>query len=430
MRTSENNNWLEDILFKSIGSEKRQPDFAEWLRQHPDAVVALTACSKRISSRMSVAGIILHSRLTKLAAAAVVIIAVLLSIYFTTGKAPSVTCCAWAQLADKVGRIDTCIYHEHSSTSVKPKNVAVHYISSQYGYRIDDYVDGKITKMRYLFPEEKVMITVDPSQKQYLRMLLKNQQVVEFRMRNKDPRYQLRKFIQGQYSEIGSDVIDGVEVKGIEVNNPEAYCMYDNFKARVWVDVKTEMPVRMEMERGVSEAGQPMQTSTWVWDNFEWGVELDPDVFKPNIPADYTLRESILPGQDEEAAIEALRKFVEITDGNYPSRPNGPTVRQESWPGINKKYQPIKPNKQLTKEQIQARMDESMKLQGFIDFYMKLAQDGNQPAYYGKDVKAGDANAVLMRWRISFDTYRVIFGDLTAENVSAEQLNEMEQPTN
>jgi len=364
-------------------------------------------------------------------AAAVIIVTVLAGIYFITGKTPAVTCCAWAQLADKVARIDTCIFYEYSDANAqtlsggKPKNGAVHYISSQYGYRMDGYVDGEITQMRYLLPEEKAMISINLPQKQCLRDLLKDRQAVEFRMNNKDPRYLLSRFIQGSFSEIGSDMIDGVEARGIEVNNPEAFCMYDNFKARVWVDVKTELPVRMEME--LSVAGQPMQTVTRVMDDFKWGVRLEPDVFKPNIPADYTLRESVLPGLDEVAAIEALRKFVEFTDGNYPSRPNGPTIRQESWPRINKKYQPIEPNKQLTKEQLQARLDESTKLQGFIDFYMKLAQDGNQPAYYGKDVKAGDANAVLMRWKVTDDTYRVIFGNLTIENVGAEKLKEMEQ---
>jgi len=384
---------------------------------------------KSATSEPNIGRIIMKSPITKLAAAAVIIIAVLDSIYLITGKTPSVTCCAWAQIADKVAQIDTCIYHEHSGTGAtadKTKNFTVVYISSQHGYRMDSYKDGKVTTMKYLLLEEKVMISVYLPQKRYDRLVLKDQEVVEFRMNNKDPRYQLSKFIQGRFSEIGRSMINGVEAKGIEVNNPEAFCMYDNFKARVWVDVKTELPVRMEMEIGFSAAGQPMQTHTVVMDNFKWGIPLGPDVFKPNIPADYILRETILPGQDEAAAIESLQKFLELTDGNYPSRPNGPTIRQESLPGINKKYQPIKPNKQLTKEQIQERFDEAFKLQGFIDFYMKLAQDGNTPKYYGKNVKAGDANSVLMTWKISQDQYRVIFGDLHAETVTPDKLAELE----
>jgi hypothetical protein len=68
-----------------------------------------------------------------------------------------------------------------------------------------------------------------------------------------------------------------------------------------------------------------------------------------------------------------------------------------------------------------------MKVQSPVLFYAKLSRDGNDPMYYGKDVKAGDANSVLMRWKVSDDTYRVIYGDLSAENVTAEKLKEMEQ---
>ena len=83
--------------------------------------------------------------------------------------------------------------------------------------------------------------------------------------------------------------------------------------------------------------------------------------------------------------------------------------------------------KKINEAMQQEQMNKIMQLQGPALFYNKLVQDGNDPAYYGKDVTPGDANAVLMRWKISDDTYRVIYGDLSVENVSADQLKEMEQ---
>jgi hypothetical protein len=103
------------------------------------------------------------------------------------------------------------------------------------------------------------------------------------------------------------------------------------------------------------------------------------------------------------------------------------TLTKESAEAYGKKLGATKTKP--TDEQTQKMTATMVKFQSPVLFYTKLAQDGNQPAYYGQDVKAGDANAVLMRWKISDDTYRVIFGDLTAENVSTEQLKEMEQPT-
>ena len=72
-------------------------------------------------------------------------------------------------------------------------------------------------------------------------------------------------------------------------------------------------------------------------------------------------------------------------------------------------------------------MQKTMEIDSAFLFYNKLVQQGKDPAYYGKDVKAGDANTVLMRWKISDDTYRVIYGDLSAENVTTEKLKQMGQ---
>jgi hypothetical protein len=140
------------------------------------------------------------------------------------------------------------------------------------------------------------------------------------------------------------------------------------------------------------------------------------------------MAEMKLPAQDEASAIEGLRVFAEMADGHYPSQMNVMTLTRESAEIFGKKFgeQKTKP----TDEQTQQITAEMMKVQAPVLFYTKLAQDGNNPAYYGKDVNAGDADAVLMRWKTSDNTYRVIYGDLTAEDVNAEELKEMEQPAN
>jgi len=59
-------------------------------------------------------------------------------------------------------------------------------------------------------------------------------------------------------------------------------------------------------------------------------------------------------------------------------------------------------------------------------FYADLVKKGKEPAYYGKNVAVGDSDAVLMRWKISDNKYRVIFGDLSIEDVSFQELSELE----
>ncbi|HUV66124.1 MAG TPA: hypothetical protein VMW24_19685, partial [Sedimentisphaerales bacterium] len=56
-----------------------------------------------------------------------------------------------------------------------------------------------------------------------------------------------------------------------------------------------------------------------------------------------------------------------------------------------------------------------------------LVQQKKDPAYYGKTVTPKDADKVLMRWKVSDSEYRVIFGDLHAETVTADALAELEK---
>ena len=54
-------------------------------------------------------------------------------------------------------------------------------------------------------------------------------------------------------------------------------------------------------------------------------------------------------------------------------------------------------------------------------------EEAEEIAYYGDKVVFGEGDKVLMRWKVSENEYRVIFGDLTTENISSEQLAELEE---
>jgi hypothetical protein len=376
--------------------------------------------------------LIMRNRIVQLAAAAAIIIAILVGIYFITGKTPAVTCCAWAKIADKVQQFKTCVCRIHiqqSGGAVGQKGQQIEskmYISSDYGYRTETSLDGNVMQQMYMNPGEKAMIIVMPSDKKYMRMVLTDDYLPKMKSQMQDPRYALTRFMTGQFKELGKDVIGGVEVKGIEVVNPPAVSgIYNNFIGRTWVDVATEYPVRIEIDTEIGTGADKMKM-LMVMDDFEWGAELDPGIFEPNIPADYTMMSEMkMPGHDEASAIEGLRLFAEMTDGNYPSQMNVMTLTKESAEAYGKKLGATKTKP--TDEQTQQMTATMVKFQSPVLFYIKLTQDGNDPAYYGKDVTPGDANAVLMSWKISDDTYRVIFGDLSVENVTAEQLRKMEQ---
>jgi hypothetical protein len=83
-----------------------------------------------------------------------------------------------------------------------------------------------------------------------------------------------------------------------------------------------------------------------------------------------------------------------------------------------------------SEEQKAAELMEMMRpFQSLGMFYMTLVQDKKEPVYYGESVGPDNADAVLLRWKVSDNQYRVIFGDLTTGNVSAERLAELENPS-
>jgi hypothetical protein len=362
--------------------------------------------------------------------AAVVIITVGLAIYYFAGGGTK-SCCAWPLIADKVAQIKTCVYRTHVRLTGGPQGSQVDvngisYLSSEYGNRSDTYMNGNLTMQMYMRTDDKVSVTVMPSEKKYMRMVLTDEMLNQSKKQMQDPRDTLTTFMTGQIKELGTKVIDNIEVKGMEVVDPPSVRgVYGNFIGRLWVDVATEYPVRIEMDTEMGTGADTMKMFM-VMDDFVWGEELDPGVFEPNIPADYTMMAEVkMPGQDEASALEGLRLFAEMKDGNYPSQMNVMTLTKESAEVFGKKFGAAKTKP--TDEEMQQMTAKAVKFQAPVLFYTKLARDGNDPAYYGKDVKAGDANTVLMRWKISQGAYRVIYGDLSAEDVTAEKLKEMEQ---
>ncbi len=92
MKASENDNWLDDALAKAIGSDRRKPDFEKWRQEHPEAVQMLKSQATqrpRPFDLLELGKIIMKSPITKLAVAAVIIIAVATSITVFNKSTPT-----------------------------------------------------------------------------------------------------------------------------------------------------------------------------------------------------------------------------------------------------------------------------------------------------------------------------------------------------
>jgi hypothetical protein len=199
--------------------------------------------------------------------------------------------------------------------------------------------------------------------------------------------------------------------------------MFDETTVQLWVDEKNELPIRINATGSSRDGQASMET---VYDNFQWDVEIEPALLKPEIPDDYELltQGKWETGNEGQEIIEVLRLFVEYADGKYPASLKTMTVAKAIAPALKKKFPPGSP--EPSKELI-ARF---MKVDRVGMMYTTLEKDGKDPAYYGDKVSAESPKAVLFRWKIDDDTYRVVFGDLRTEDVSAEKLAELEALSN
>ncbi len=247
-------------------------------------------------------GRIMKSPIAKLAAAAVIIIAVLIGIHQFAGPIGG-TSVVWADVARKMETIDsfTCRKRERETNGptqqgfefVKAKEV-MFWCSVEYGTKIEYYSNGELTSRTYRLCKTKEIVAIFPPAKMYNRLRLSNEALSEMEQMN--PRQIVRRFLSSDYKPLGHDVIDGMQVEGIEVKDqnilkysgtkPEV----QDFVARLWVDVETQLPVRLEVECRMFDSSV---RNIMVTDQFQWNVELTASDFEPNIPTGY------VPGTDQ-----------------------------------------------------------------------------------------------------------------------------------
>jgi hypothetical protein len=235
---------------------------------------------------------ILNNRAAQLTAVAGFLAAIFITAYYV-GNPVEICSVAVAQVAENIDNVNTFTYRHYrqivNGMSDGPdKTETVLYISPNHGVRFATYVDGKAETRTFLLPAEKVMITVIPQEKQYKRDELTDQALRQVQ-REKDPRALIRQFLSSDYMDLGCAVICGVRSRGFEVSNPGLLQnSMKNVVGRLWVNVKTQLPVRMELEGTDIETLNRVKIVT---DEFRWDASLQKDDFGPFIPADYVLDE-------------------------------------------------------------------------------------------------------------------------------------------
>jgi hypothetical protein len=154
------------------------------------------------------------------------------------------------------------------------------YLAGSEGTRIDTYREGELFMVKYWLPPRKIFYIVHPQLKRYMQRTLSDEQIAGG-LQQQDPRQFIKWVLTLDYRELGRSEIDGIEVEGIEAVREDVETL------RIWVDVETQWPVRIESEGKMREAGEMVPVHL-VMEGFQWHDEIDRSLLDPNIPEDYT----------------------------------------------------------------------------------------------------------------------------------------------
>jgi outer membrane lipoprotein-sorting protein len=378
---------------------------------------------------------IMKSKITKFAIAAVVIIACVigLSLWRTTGSG-----IALADVLAQIEKVKSVRWQwSYKVTGGDPNTydyneTCVTWLTSQeYGSKstwewLDPNGEWSQYVERYFLPQKKTWIFIYPTEKIYICQELEDAEVEEMQDNINAGNY-LKGILQDKYESLGKSTMDGVEVAGFRIIDPNwFYNLGKNQQVehKIWVDVKTLLPVRYDILAS-AEVDKMVDRLTHhiVMHDFQWDVPVDAAEFEPPISDGYTVKVIKLPPNNEETAIQGLKLWVELLD-KYPEKINDVTLQlalKSKTAAALRLQQDIKGLTQA--ETIIKLADFQMPLRGLARFYILQ----KELAYYGKTITPKDKDKVLMRWKLSDNEYRVIYGDLHAETVSPEKLTELEK---
>jgi outer membrane lipoprotein-sorting protein len=339
--------------------------------------------------------LIMNSKITKLAVAAAVVVAVLLGVHFVGNPLGSTV-----TFADVVKPI------------LNARTVVFDFIvgSDETGPAMHDVVVGSKIRRTFSNMETVLIIDIDNAKMLTLDPKTKGAAYVDIQGPLQEGTRNFLEMVRRAVTDmegipvqkLGQRNIDGREAIGFEAKNPHV-------QLTIWADPETAMPIRIELLLG---------QTLYILKNIEFDVPVEDSLVSMDVPDGYTLsgKQFDMSQFTEQDFTTMLRLWVEHTlDGNFPDSLNFEDAMKLA-PQIGEKIDQL----DLSEEQ---KMQLGMTLgRGFV-FFQQLASNGTAWQYVGAGVKLGDAEKAVF-WYQPEDstTCRVIYGDLSVKDVAPEDL--------
>ncbi len=342
--------------------------------------------------------IIMKNKITKLAAAAAIILAIFVGVRHFGGPVDG-TSIAWADVVRPILNARTVIYDIIVGEEGKDPVIT----DMVKGSRIRRTISSIKGAASIIDLETSKVFVLDPGKKEAVIIDLKG-------LPKKLPNYldDLRNIINDlqnspgfKAEKLGEKQIEGRTATGFYFKHPKA-------ELTIWADVETALPIRIE--------GTDNQMPI-VCKNFQFDVQMDESLFSMEVPEGYRVNQSELDLQaaTEEDFIEGLRIWAEVFgDGFFPA-----SVAVEEYirqaPYIGKRLKELGLS-------LEEQTEIGLKLNRYVLFVRFFKGEGKWH-YAGAGVKLGDAETPIFWYQPkNSQTYRIIYGDLTVEDVAAEDL--------
>jgi len=331
---------------------------------------------------------------------------------FTWSEGP-----AFAQIVDQLRSVETiaCRVRTSVTGSASSQSEGTLYFSAKHGVRYDVQTEGA-SGVSFYRPHDGPAAVLNRELK--TRITMSSLEAQQLSPSRKSPDEWIRRLLgitDEPDRKLGRQKIDGVSAEGFEIAGAKLGSggVTDTETARptsvqVWVDAATWMPIRYVVQASRPEMDAEMSI---VHDQFRWNEAYDALFFRPPVDAghfDVSLR---IPPSDQDVLIAGLRLYAD-TIGEYPSALDSAILTAQVVAALAVKSGVVRAPQDPEFKRI---AQEVLVIHAGCEFYRKLEREGRQPEYFGVDVKPGDANAILVRWKLDDGRSRIVYGNLRIE---------------
>ncbi len=349
-------------------------------------------------ARKSLGRILMNSKWSKLAVAAVVVVAVLLGLRFIGGT--SVT---FAQAIQPILKASSAVLDIIVGTEA-PDTPVIH--DMVMGSRIRRTLSNAPGLVSIIDLQTGRILVMDESKKEAQYLALKGlPSMANYLDYFKNLFVTLQENPHFTTEDLGVQQIEGREAVGFRATHPKTVIV-------LWADAKSGLPIRIE-------SNEPQLNI--ICKNVQFDVPIEEAMFRMEPPEGYKVEagtmEVDLFGSTEADFVEGLRVLAQTYgDGQFP---DDVTLEefQKQVPAMRQKSEDL----HLSTEEETAL---GMKIQKWLLFIRSFSGEGKW-YYRGQGVKLGEADKAIFWYRPKGSkTYRVIYGDLRVEDATRENLPE------